>query len=204
MTKLLLLEWNSIPVIQTGRKRILQSLEYTRFGAANDAPGTVRSQAEHLANWPLSGFLGAHPLKFIGLSDDPPDCLVRQRSNGQLRQRSTAERYDRQKSEASLQSQNTPDCPVPQEDRRLQRSTDPNSNGRWTWHSPDSEQCSVRCTTGLSGVPNESNDWNSDWGYKYPQPPPFKPSKLLTLLIQYKSKEYTPKTQSKHSILSKL
>jgi hypothetical protein len=36
-----------------------------------------------------------------------------------------------------------------------------------------------------------------------PQPPPFKPSKLLTLLIQYKSKEYTPKTQSKHSILSK-
>jgi hypothetical protein len=25
------------------------------------------------------------------------------------------------------------------------------------------------------------------------QPPPFKPSKLLTLLIPYKSKEYTPK-----------
>jgi hypothetical protein len=34
-------------------------------------------------------------------------------------------------------------------------------------------------------------------GYKYPQPPPFKPSNLLTLLIQYKRKEYTPKTQSK-------
>ena len=85
MTKLLLLEWNSIPVIQTGRKRILQSLEYTRFGAANDAPGTVRSQAEHLANWPLSGFLGAHPLKFIGLSGAPPDCPVRQQRNDQLR-----------------------------------------------------------------------------------------------------------------------
>jgi hypothetical protein len=37
-----------------------------------------------------------------------------------------------------------------------------------------------------------------------PQSPPFKPSKLLTLLIQYKSKEYTPKTKSKHQILSML
>jgi hypothetical protein len=29
-------------------------------------------------------------------------------------------------------------CPVPQEDRRLQRSTAPNPNGRLTWHAPDS------------------------------------------------------------------
>ena len=40
---------------------------------------------EHLANWPLSGFLSANPLKFIGLSGVPPDCPVRQRSNSQLR-----------------------------------------------------------------------------------------------------------------------
>jgi hypothetical protein len=37
------------------------------------------------ANWPLSGFLRARPLKFIGLSGVPPDYSVRQRSNGQLR-----------------------------------------------------------------------------------------------------------------------
>jgi hypothetical protein len=40
---------------------------------------------EPSANWPLSGFLSARPLKFIGLSDVPSDCPVRQRSNGQLR-----------------------------------------------------------------------------------------------------------------------
>jgi hypothetical protein len=81
-----------------------------------------------------------------------------------------------------------PDCPVPQEDKGLQWSTSPNPNGRLTWHALDSEQCSVRCTTRLSGVPIDSNSWNSGWGYKYPQPPPFKPSKPPTLLIQYKSK----------------
>jgi hypothetical protein len=61
------------------------------------------SRPEHLANWPLSGFLGATPLKFTGLSGEPPDC------------------------------------PVPQEDRRLQRSTPPNPNGRLTWHAPERE-----------------------------------------------------------------
>jgi hypothetical protein len=35
-------------------------------------------------NWPLSGFLSARPLKFIGLSGAPPDYPVRQWSNGQL------------------------------------------------------------------------------------------------------------------------
>jgi hypothetical protein len=40
----------------------------------------------------------------------------------------------------------------------------------------------------LSGVPIDNNGWNSGWGYKYPQPPPFKPSKFSELHIQYKSK----------------
>jgi hypothetical protein len=57
---------------------------------------------------------------------------------------------------------------VDQEDKRLQWSTVPNPNDRLTWHSLDSEQWSVQCTTGLSGVPIDSNDWNSGWGYKYP------------------------------------
>jgi hypothetical protein len=126
---------------------------------------------EQLANWLLSGFLSAHPLKIIGLSGVPPDCPVRQRSNGQLhpmvdcadcgvvcstevRSQSTTSRY-------TGLSDVPPDCPVQQEDKRLQRSTAPNPNGRLTWHSPDSEQWSVWCTMGLSGVPIDNNGWNS-------------------------------------------
>jgi hypothetical protein len=92
------------------------------------------------------------------------------------------------KSERTGLSGVPPDCPVQQEDKRLQRSTAPNPNGLLTWQALDSEQCHVRCTTGLSGVPIDNNSWNSGWGYKYPQPPLFKPSKPPTLLIQYKSK----------------
>jgi hypothetical protein len=40
---------------------------------------------EHFANWPLSGFLSARSLKITGLSGEPPDCLVRQKSNDHLR-----------------------------------------------------------------------------------------------------------------------
>jgi hypothetical protein len=56
-------------------------------------------QATTLVNWPLSGFLKATRLKFARLSGVPPDYPVSQRSKGQLRQRSTAVQYDRQKSE---------------------------------------------------------------------------------------------------------
>jgi hypothetical protein len=67
---------------------------------------------KHLANWPLLGFLRATPLKFTGLFGAPPDYPVSQRSNSQLRQRSTIVQSDRQKSESELQSQNASDCPV--------------------------------------------------------------------------------------------
>jgi hypothetical protein len=67
---------------------------------------------EHIANWLLSGFLSAHPLKIIGLSSVPPDCPVGQRSNGQLRQRSTTQQFDRQRSEDRLRCQVAPDCLV--------------------------------------------------------------------------------------------
>jgi hypothetical protein len=49
-----------------------------------------------------------------------------------------------------------PDCPVQLQDKGFQRSTAPNPNGVLTWHAPDSEQCPVRCTTGLFGVPIDS------------------------------------------------
>jgi hypothetical protein len=96
-----------------------------------------------------------------------------------------------------------PNCPVSQEDKGLQRSSAPNPNGLLTWHAPDNEQCHVRCTTGLSGVPIDSNGWIIGWGNKYPQPPPFKPSKFSELHIQYKSKSLHSKTQSKDHIISK-
>jgi hypothetical protein len=97
-----------------------------------------------------------------------------------------------------------PDYPVQQKDKRLQRSTAPNPNGQLTWHTPDNEQYHVRCTTGLSGVPSTATARKMVGGYKYPQPPPFKPSKFSELHIQYKSKDNTSKTQSKYSIPSKL
>jgi hypothetical protein len=72
-----------------------------------------------------------------------------------------------------------------QEDKELQWSTAPNPNDRLTLHATNNEECHIRCTTGLSGVPIDNNGWNSGWGYKYPQPPPFNPSKFLDLHIQY-------------------
>jgi hypothetical protein len=64
-------------------------------------------------------------------------------------------------SERTGQSGVPPDCPVTQDDKRLQRSTAPNPNGLLTWYALDNEQCHVRCTTGLSGVPvdNKVSQW---------------------------------------------
>jgi hypothetical protein len=91
------------------------------------------------------------------------------------------------------------DCPVPQEDKGLQRSTALNPNDLLMWHAPDSEQCHVRCTTGLSGVPIDSNGWNSGWGYKYPQPPPFKPSKFFETPHSIQEQKHTLQDTSKRS-----
>jgi hypothetical protein len=66
---------------------------------------------EHLANWPLSIFLRAIPLKFTELSGEP----IEQRwtsPNGRLRWLQTVEQSAEHKSEVSVQSQNTLDCPV--------------------------------------------------------------------------------------------
>jgi hypothetical protein len=46
---------------------------------------------------------------------------------------------------ARLQSQNTSDCPVPQEDKGIQRSIAPNPNGRLMWHALESDLYCVRC-----------------------------------------------------------
>jgi hypothetical protein len=165
------------------------------------------AQANASMKWQLSGFSASRSAIIHWTVRCAPDMSgepIEQRPtapNGRLRCHMNSEQCASQKSEQ--RSQNTPDCPVPQEDKRLQRSTAPNPNGLLTWHALDSEQCHVRCTTRLSGVPIDSNGWNSGWGYKYPQPPPFKPSKFSELHIQYKSKSIHSKTHSKDQILSK-
>jgi hypothetical protein len=70
------------------------------------------AQAEDLRELAALGFFRAIPLKFIGLSGDPPDYPVSQWSNGQLCQWSTAEQSDRQKSADSLRCQIALDCSV--------------------------------------------------------------------------------------------
>jgi hypothetical protein len=79
-------------------------------------------------------------------------------------QRSTAKVYSA-KLDVTLRSQGAPDmfgvapdCPVQLQKKGLQRSTAPNPNGVLMWHAPDSEQCPVRCTTRLSGVPFDSKN----------------------------------------------
>jgi hypothetical protein len=49
------------------------------------------------------------------------------------------------KSERTGLSGVSPDYPMPQKDKGLQRSTSPNPNEQLTWHAPDNEQCHVRC-----------------------------------------------------------
>jgi hypothetical protein len=111
------------------------------------------------------------------------------RRNGQLRQRSTAPQSDRQRSEDSLQCQITPNCRVHQKDRsfQCQQLQTPTVGWRGTHRTVNS---GVRCAHRQSSQPMTRivvGDINIS------QPPAFKPSKHLTLFIQYKSKEYTPK-----------
>jgi hypothetical protein len=156
----------------------------TSIGAASGAHDTVRCPGQGTP-WTGRSRVFAESLRY-----NSPDYLVCTRhvrwANGatvNCAQRSTmvnSEQWSVQRWEVkTAKSEHTglsgmpPDCPVPQEDKGLQRSTTPNPNGLLMWHAPDNEQCHVRCTTGRSGVPIDNNDWNSGWSYKYPQPPPF-------------------------------
>jgi hypothetical protein len=87
-------------------------------------------------------------------------CPVSQWSNGNPRQRLTA-KVNSAQSEVRAGSQNAPDMSgvpldylVQLQDKKLQWSTARNPNGVLTWHALDSERCSVRCLTGLSGAPS--------------------------------------------------
>jgi hypothetical protein len=115
-----------------------------------------------------------------------------------------------QKLEFSLQRQDTPNCPVCHWTVLCRKKTE-DFNGQQL-QNPTVSWCGTHRTvnSAVSGAPPDCPVCPSTatteivvGAINTSQPPPFKPSKLLALLIQYKSKEYTPKTQSKHSILSK-
>jgi hypothetical protein len=87
-------------------------------------------------------------------------CPVSQRSNGNLRQRSTAKgvqcavRSQSRKSERTRHVRCATGLSGAATGQRLQRSTARNPNGSLTWHALDTEQCHVWCTTGLSSAPS--------------------------------------------------
>jgi hypothetical protein len=86
----------------------------------------------------------------------------------------------------------------------LQRSKPSDPNGWVTWlahrtvsgGAPDYPVCPS--TSALH------NGCFGGWGYKYPQPPPFKESKFPAYCIQYKSSRLHSKTQTRDQILSKV
>jgi hypothetical protein len=137
-------------------------------------------QARTIPNQPLSGFLSS-------LRYNSPDYLVSQRSNDSLRANGRLPRWTVHVRSQSVEvighrtvrwstglSGVAPDCLVQLEDKRLQRSTAPNSNG--CADVARTAQCTVtvRWRTGLSDALIASSPCQrlqSGWGYKYPQPP---------------------------------
>jgi hypothetical protein len=130
-------------------------------------------------------------------------CPVSQRNNGNLALNGRLriqKKHTVQMSDVGLRSQNTPDMYnvppdylVQLQDKGLQRSTAPNPNGVLTWHAPDSEQCSVRCTTGLSGVPSPATarivvGAINTSNHLYSSHPSF-----LNSIFNTRAKDYTPR-----------
>ena len=108
-----------------------------------------------------------------GLSGEPAEqwLPVRQRSTAQ---RNSAEqcrdRVRAQKSEVTGLSGVEPDCPVQQKDKRLQRLTAPNPNGRVDVVHTGQLIVNIRCATELSSAPIDSSLPTATLvveGYKY-------------------------------------
>jgi hypothetical protein len=82
----------------------------------------------------------------------------------------------------------------------LQRSN-PNSWVMWLAHrtvSGGAPDCPMRPST--AALPNGCF---GGWGYKYPQPPPFKASKFLAIAFNTRALDFTPRHKTKDQILSK-
>jgi hypothetical protein len=197
--------------INIQRKRlegILQSLEHTRLGAASGAPDTVRCPG---CSPPWTGRSRVFSARVLYNSSD---CPVHHWSIrwANIVTVNFTQRLTEQKSEVSLQSQNAQDCLVCHRTTRCRKRTE-DFNGQqlqtptvgwrgthWTVNNAVSgapPNCPV--------CPSTTTAWIVVGAINTPQSPPFKPSKLLTLLIQYKSKRIHSKdtiqaSHSSHSI----
>jgi hypothetical protein len=100
----------------------------------------------------------------------------------------------RQKSER--RSQTSPDCPVQQTDKRLQRSTAPNPNGRADVACPGQWTVTVRCAHRQQPLPM-ARKWLG--AINIPQPPHSLASKFSEVNIQDKSYIIHSKTQFQRS-----
>jgi hypothetical protein len=164
---------------------------------------------EHLANWSLSGFPRAHPLKFIGLSSVPPDYLVRQQSNGQLRPTvnyTTACAVYSTKTQKTVcddrSYRRTVRCRKKTEDLNGKQLQTPTVGSRGTHQTMNS---------GVSGAPPDCPVWPSTTtagivvgAINTPNQHHSSHPSIPTSSFNTRAKEYNPKTQSKHQILSKL
>jgi hypothetical protein len=108
------------------------------------APGRAPSQ---LAT--LRVFQGALRYNSPDMSGEPMEQRSPVRQRDYVNSKSTQCRS--QMSGCEVRTHRT--CPVQLQDKGFQRSTAPNPNSVLMWHVPDSQQCSIRCTTGLSSVP---------------------------------------------------
>jgi hypothetical protein len=155
---------------------------------------------------------GFSPVPLRYNSPDCPVCLAEQRL---LRQRSSAKgeqcvnsaRIVRAESEQHQKAHQTVNSSRPVRHRTVRCPKMSGSNGRnrqnpngwvtWLAHrtvSGGAPGCPVRPST--AALPNSCF---GGWGYKYPQPPPFKASKFPAICIQYKSSRLHSKTQNKRS-----
>jgi hypothetical protein len=138
---------------------------FSKVGYYRCAPDTVQCPGwapPEPAGLGFSGSRSAIIYRIVWCAPDMSGEPIEQRStasNGRLWCQMNNEQCASQKSE--LRNQNASDGPVPQEDKGLQRSTTPNPNGLLTWQAPNSEQCHVRCTTGLLRAPRGGvNRWS--------------------------------------------
>jgi hypothetical protein len=134
------------------------------------APDCPVHQGESTQNSSASGFPGAAPLYFTGLSSVPPDYPVHQRSNDYLRatvdsnectvQHSVAAEVRSEGQRGIGLSGVAPDCPVPHEDKASNGRPAPSPNDRVTWRRTG--HCPVRPSPAAF-----SNGYNLVGGYKY-------------------------------------
>jgi hypothetical protein len=174
--------------------------QFYKFGAKQVCISLRRTEQcpvhrlSRLANRPLSEILSARWLKIIELSGEPTE----QRSTTQQSEASEVRRQSTTSGHTGLSGAPQGQMSSMVNSSKLQRSADVARTGQWT------VECSVR--TGLSGVPidRQNSQQLECWlGLLNPPTTTIQVIQFFTLNVQYKSREYNPKTHSKSTTLSK-